>query len=232
MTFKELVNKVRNLVLEAKKVTIEDTENKFTSENVEGALKECIDRADEAFQEADSGKVLLSTAIGSPATSEQTFQEYADYITGFKGTISTLREQLKGRLLLYEKSYQYTTRYDFPGISEGGYRSDNINSYFMIPFTPRFIFIISTEPRGLEGSEKNFQVSLLYDKNVHGNYRTGDTSTEIGNVSISSSINNRRYCSIFFSNKPESAGKTMIHLHCDESSTYTYTTIINIYAFG
>ncbi|MDM9977585.1 hypothetical protein QVA91_11970, partial [Clostridioides difficile] len=85
MTFKELVNKVRNLVLEAKKVTIEDTENKFTSENVEGALKECIDRADEAFQEADSGKVLLSTAIGSPATSEQTFQEYADYITGFKG---------------------------------------------------------------------------------------------------------------------------------------------------
>ncbi|HBH0878298.1 TPA: hypothetical protein KR676_001998 [Clostridioides difficile] len=40
MTFKELVNKVRNLVLEAKNVTIEDTENKFTSNNVEGALKE------------------------------------------------------------------------------------------------------------------------------------------------------------------------------------------------
>lgn len=34
MTFKELVSKVRNLVLEAKNVTIEDTENKFTSENV------------------------------------------------------------------------------------------------------------------------------------------------------------------------------------------------------
>ncbi|MDN9389212.1 hypothetical protein KLL04_19100, partial [Clostridioides difficile] len=66
MTFKELVNKVRNLVLEAKNVTIEDTENNFTSDNVEGALKECIDRADEAFQEADSGKTLLSTAIGSP----------------------------------------------------------------------------------------------------------------------------------------------------------------------
>ncbi|CCL32071.1 TPA: hypothetical protein ACSVPQ_004162 [Clostridioides difficile] len=95
MTFKELVNKVRNLVLEAKNVTIEDTENKFTSENVEGALKECIDRADEAFQEADSGKILLSTAIGSPATSEQTFQEYADYITEFKGTISTLTTKLE-----------------------------------------------------------------------------------------------------------------------------------------
>lgn len=88
MTFKELVNKVRNLVLEAKNVTIEDTESKFTSENVEGALKECIDRADEAFQEADSGKTLLSTAIGSPATSEQTFQDYANYITGFKSNIS------------------------------------------------------------------------------------------------------------------------------------------------
>ena len=40
MTFKELVNKVRNLVLEAKNVTIEDTENLFDSDNVEGALKE------------------------------------------------------------------------------------------------------------------------------------------------------------------------------------------------
>ncbi|NMS91915.1 hypothetical protein HGQ85_18500 [Clostridioides difficile] len=42
MTFKELVNKVRNLVLEAKKVTIEDTENLFKSDNVEGALKEVM----------------------------------------------------------------------------------------------------------------------------------------------------------------------------------------------
>ncbi|HCQ5582553.1 TPA: hypothetical protein OLY09_003840 [Clostridioides difficile] len=40
MTFKELVNKVRNLVLEAKKVTIEDADNLFESDNVEGALKE------------------------------------------------------------------------------------------------------------------------------------------------------------------------------------------------
>ncbi|HBG7261461.1 TPA: hypothetical protein KRA46_003642 [Clostridioides difficile] len=40
MTFKELVNKVRNLVLEAKNVTIEDTDNLFASDNVEGALKE------------------------------------------------------------------------------------------------------------------------------------------------------------------------------------------------
>ncbi len=97
MTFKELVNKVRNLVLEAKNVTIEDTESKFTSENVEGALKECIDRADSAFQEADSGKILLSTAIGSPATSEQTFQDYANYITGFKSNISNLETQLKSK---------------------------------------------------------------------------------------------------------------------------------------
>ncbi|WP_227862135.1 hypothetical protein [Clostridioides sp. ZZV14-6153] len=101
MTFKELVNKVRNLVLEAKKVTIEDTENNFTSDNVEGALKECIDRADSAFQEADSGKTILSTAIGSPATSEQTFQEYANYIVGFKGTINSLQESLRGSMKLY-----------------------------------------------------------------------------------------------------------------------------------
>ncbi len=31
-------------------------------------MKECIDRADLAFQSADSGKELITTAIGSPAT--------------------------------------------------------------------------------------------------------------------------------------------------------------------
>ncbi|HBG7286499.1 hypothetical protein [Clostridioides difficile] len=106
MTFKELVNKVRNLVLEAKKVTIEDAENKFTSENVEGALKECIDRADSAFQSADSGKQTIATAIGSPATSEQTFQEYADYITEFKGTITDLQQQVNMRYKITGGSFE------------------------------------------------------------------------------------------------------------------------------
>ncbi|EGT5474355.1 hypothetical protein NFZ15_019305 [Clostridioides difficile] len=106
MTFKELVNKVRNLVLEAKNVTIEDTENKFTSENVEGALKECIDRADSAFQSADSGKELIATAIGSPATSEQTFQEYANYITEFKGTITDLQQQVNMRYKISAGSFE------------------------------------------------------------------------------------------------------------------------------
>ncbi|WP_227847824.1 hypothetical protein [Clostridioides sp. ZZV15-6598] len=88
MTFKELVNKVRNLVLEAKNVTIEDTENKFTSENVEGALKECIDRADSAFQSADSGKQLIATAIGDPATKENTFAELANLIGDRKRVVT------------------------------------------------------------------------------------------------------------------------------------------------
>ncbi|HEK4634535.1 TPA: hypothetical protein SOK69_001644 [Clostridioides difficile] len=102
MTFKELVNKVRNLVLEAKNVTIEDTENKFTSENVEGALKECIDRADSAFQSADSGKELIATAIGSPATKDNTFAELASLIGDRKkfkmGNIQLTMEQKKANL--------------------------------------------------------------------------------------------------------------------------------------
>ncbi|HAU4927111.1 hypothetical protein LV551_20030 [Clostridioides difficile] len=53
MTFKELVNKVRNLVLEAKNVTIEDTENNFTSDNVEGALKELANKQNELNTEVN-----------------------------------------------------------------------------------------------------------------------------------------------------------------------------------
>lgn len=92
MTFKELVNKVRNLVLEAKNVTIEDTGNNFTSDNVEGALKECINRADEAFQEADSGKELIATAIGSIATKDSTFAELANLIGDRKRVVTGMSE--------------------------------------------------------------------------------------------------------------------------------------------
>ncbi|MGX9755748.1 glycine rich domain-containing protein [Clostridioides difficile] len=51
-------------------------------------VKDYFDSADSLFQEANKGKELIATAIGSPATSEQTFQEYANYIKGFKNTIT------------------------------------------------------------------------------------------------------------------------------------------------
>ncbi|MCM0737849.1 hypothetical protein NBN67_09890 [Clostridioides difficile] len=134
MTFKELVNKVRNLVLEAKKVTIEDTENKFTSKNVEGALKECIDRAELAFQEADSGKTLLSTAIGSPATSEQTFQEYVDYITEFKGTISNLNSQVSNLTNITTNPYVGKVKTGFTyNKTENGFYTPIVDISFTYP---------------------------------------------------------------------------------------------------
>ncbi|EGT2232880.1 TPA: hypothetical protein SHW33_004007 [Clostridioides difficile] len=157
MTFKELVNKVRNLVLEAKNVTIEDTESKFTSENVEGALKECIDRADEAFQEADSGKTLLSTAIGSPATSEQTFQDYANYITGFKNTIvskdntiNSLRNRYQSTsgFFIYDKEH-------YPNGIVVGFKPDIVSytttnlvgeKYYCI-YTPLFYFFYNARTK-------------------------------------------------------------------------------------
>lgn len=57
MTFKELVSKVRNLVLEAKKVTIEDIENNFISDNVEYALKELADKQNNLNAEINGQKV-------------------------------------------------------------------------------------------------------------------------------------------------------------------------------
>ncbi len=157
MTFKELVNKVRNLVLEAKNVTIEDAENKFTSDNVEGALKECIDKADEAFQEADSGKTLLSTAIGSPATSEQTFQDYANYITGFKNTIvskdntiNSLRNRYQSTsgFFIYDKEH-------YPNGIVVGFKPDIVSytttnlvgeKYYCI-YTPLFYFFYNARTK-------------------------------------------------------------------------------------
>ncbi|VIF89741.1 Uncharacterised protein [Clostridioides difficile] len=87
MTFKELVNKVRNLVLEAKNVTIEDTENNFTSDNVEGALKE-------VFQSGVNAKNNVVTALnskGAEVTTNNTWEEIKNKVNNKEGRLD-LRE--------------------------------------------------------------------------------------------------------------------------------------------
>ncbi len=89
MTFKELVNKVRNLVLEAKNVTIEDTENNFTSDNVEDALKE-------VFQNGVDAKNNVVTALnskGAEVTTSDTWEEIKDKINKKEGRLD-LRETI------------------------------------------------------------------------------------------------------------------------------------------
>lgn len=83
MTFKELVNKVRNLVLEAKKVTIEDTDNNFTSDNVEDALKE-------VFQNGVNVKNNVVTALaskGADVTTSGTWEDIKNKIDNATGRL-------------------------------------------------------------------------------------------------------------------------------------------------
>lgn len=83
MTFKELVNKVRNLVLEAKNVTIEDTENNFTSDNVEDALKE-------VFQSGVNVKNNVVTALnskGAEVTTSDMWEEINNKINSSTGRL-------------------------------------------------------------------------------------------------------------------------------------------------
>ncbi|UWD47712.1 hypothetical protein NYR90_14315 [Clostridioides difficile] len=96
MTFKELVNKVRNLVLEAKNVTIEDTENNFTSDNVEGALKE-------VFQSGVNAKNDVVTALnskGAEVTTSDTWEEINNKIDKKEGLLD-----LKETILSNSSSY-------------------------------------------------------------------------------------------------------------------------------
>ncbi|HBF0842754.1 TPA: hypothetical protein KON86_003917 [Clostridioides difficile] len=58
-------------------------------------VKDYFDNADYFFQEANKGKELIATTIGSPATKENTYQELSSYITEFKNTIGTLTTQLE-----------------------------------------------------------------------------------------------------------------------------------------
>lgn len=108
MTFKELVNKVRNLVLEAKNVTIEDTENNFTSDNVEGALKE-------VFQSGVNAKNNVVTALnskGAEVTTSDTWEEIKNKIDKKEGRLD-LREAIlsSSSFLVTNGNIEYIEKY-------------------------------------------------------------------------------------------------------------------------
>lgn len=62
-------------------ITIADTDNLLSSNNVEGALKEL-------FQFADSGKKDIASVVGSPATNTNTFAQLKTIIQDSKTTLA------------------------------------------------------------------------------------------------------------------------------------------------
>jgi hypothetical protein len=70
------------VVLSAGDIAITDTVGNFTTDTVQGAI-------DQLFQSANSGKTAVAGAIGSPATSSDTFSQLATSITTGKGQIAT-----------------------------------------------------------------------------------------------------------------------------------------------
>ena len=75
-------NIVEELELKAENVSITDTNNVFSSSNVEGALNEL-------FQYANNGKELIAGAIGEPLNAEDTFSAMSTDINGLLSTFKT-----------------------------------------------------------------------------------------------------------------------------------------------
>lgn len=97
-------------------------------------VKDYFDSADYFFQEANKGKELIATAIGSPATSEQTFQEYADYITEFKSTISNLNSQVSNLTNITTNPYVGKVKTGFTyNKTENGFYTPIVDISFTYP---------------------------------------------------------------------------------------------------
>lgn len=106
MTFKELVDKVRNLVLEAKNVTIEDTENNFTSDNVEGAFKE-------VFQSGVDAKNNVVTALnskGAEVTTSDTWEEIKNKINDSISSFDLLETAFNNKRFIINKVFDEDVR--------------------------------------------------------------------------------------------------------------------------
>ncbi|WP_342511227.1 hypothetical protein MKY34_13010 [Sporosarcina sp. FSL K6-1522] len=65
-----------------KNIGIADADNHFTSDNVEGALQEL-------FQFADDGKKGIASVVGAPASENNTFSQLKTHIQNAKNTLAT-----------------------------------------------------------------------------------------------------------------------------------------------
>jgi 6-phosphogluconolactonase (cycloisomerase 2 family) len=81
-TVQSVNTKTGDVVLSAGDIAITDNGNNFATDTVQGAI-------DQLFQSANSGKTAIAGAIGSPATSSDTFSQLASAITTGKGQIAT-----------------------------------------------------------------------------------------------------------------------------------------------
>lgn len=70
-------------------IAIEDVDGNFTSDNVEGALKEAITAANEAKTKANNGKTDIASVVGTPATSGDTFPQLKTHIQNAKNKGAT-----------------------------------------------------------------------------------------------------------------------------------------------
>jgi hypothetical protein len=75
-------NNTGAVVLSAGDIAITDTNNVFNTDTVQGAINQL-------FQSANDGKTNIASAIGSPATSSDTFSQLAGHVTTGKGQIAT-----------------------------------------------------------------------------------------------------------------------------------------------
>ena len=89
----------------AANVSIADQDENFQSENVEGALQEL-------FTFANNGKTTIATAIGSPATSSDTFAELAANITTAKDALDAFIDSAEGTTTGSETLAQLTDKLD------------------------------------------------------------------------------------------------------------------------
>ncbi|WP_197199215.1 hypothetical protein [Cytobacillus firmus] len=73
----------------ASNISVADDTGLFTSSDVEGALKEAIEKANSAFTSANNGKTDIASVIGSPATSGDTFSQLKTHIQNSKNDLAS-----------------------------------------------------------------------------------------------------------------------------------------------
>ncbi|HFL3544062.1 TPA: glycine-rich protein [Clostridioides difficile] len=180
----------------------------------------------------------IKTSFDSSDASVQELQNQLtdknNKISQLNNTITDLNKQLGNKYNVYTRTIRYSTASSYATpISEGGYSGSGSNYYILLPFEPKFLFIISSPATDLGKYEYNFSYDFDYNYLIHGSFVNNNDNTTIGKLTYShSSINNWAKCCLFISTNSVSKGKTILRIATSDSSSNSFGCVLGICAIG
>ncbi|MCI9975608.1 hypothetical protein JY742_05705 [Clostridioides difficile] len=218
------VSEIKEGLINGKNSIINVLALKNIESSLNNSLVELSEKVKESFDSSDTSVQELQNQL----------TEKNSKISQLNNTITDLNKQIGNKYNVYTRTIRYSTASSYATpISEGGYSGSGSNYYILLPFEPKFLFIVSSPATDLGKYEYNFSYDFDYNYLIHGSFINNNDYTTIGKLTYDhSSINNWAKCCLFISTNSVSKGKTILRITTSDSSSNSFGCVLNICAIG